>query len=185
MRRQGTDRSVLWASANPPGVERCTVAKGSSGWVLKGDLVRRFKEGPAATSYTIEVDLAWRTKGAHVEQVLRGERRSVSLRTKGSKWYVHEKEDERLRGCLDIDLGASPVTNTLPIKRAKPKVGSTLELVVAWVRFPGLEVEPLRQSYERAGERRYVYRSATGFRSEIELDSFGLVRRYGDYWVAF
>lgn len=177
-------RLVVWASANPPGVERCLVTKKRNGWALSGTLVRRFREGPAAISYAIEVDAAWRTREVHVEQILRGEQLSVGLKADASRWYVAGKEDVRLRGCVDADLGASPVTNTIPIKRKKPKVGSRVDLVVAWVRFPGLEVEPLRQSYERTGERTYVYRSASGFKSEIEMDEFGLVRRYGKYWVS-
>ena len=151
---------------------------------LRGHLVRRFREGPAAISYVIETGLGWKTKAVRVDQFLGGERRSLQMRAVGSRWYVEGKENGRLRGCTDVDLQASPVTNTLPIKRTTPRVGSTTEVTVAWVRFPGLDVEPLRQSYERVGEGRYVYRSATGFESEIEVDRFGLVRSYGDFWQA-
>jgi len=184
MRRINPTHLAVWASSKPPGVERCTVSQRSSGWELEGDLVRKFKSGPAAISYRIETDRKWRTKEVELEQVLRGGRRSLRMEVKARKWYVRGKENRRLAGCVDVDVGASPVTNTLPIRRAKPRLGSKLELEVAWVRFPDLNVVPLRQSYERIGERQYIYRSASGFMSEIEVDDFGLVRRYGDYWQA-
>jgi hypothetical protein len=97
---------------------------------------------------------------------------------------VQGRERTTLQGCLDVDLEASPVTNTLPIKRTKLRVGSRVDLTAAWVRFPSLRVVPLRQSYERVGRRRYIYRSATGFKAEIAVDGFGLARRYGDFWHA-
>ena len=171
-------------SSKPPGVERCAISRGVSGWVLEGDLVRRFREGPAVISCRVETDGRWKTGSAHAELVLRGESASVTVEMKGSKWYVDGSRDESLDGCADVDLGASPVTNTLPIRRLRPEVGSMVSITAAWVRFPGLSVVALHQSYERVGERRYVYRSATGFRSEIEVDGFGGVRRYGDYWQA-
>lgn len=175
---------MVWAGSKPAGVERCVVSRTASGWLLEGSLVRRFRAGPAAVNYLVETDPGWATKGVHVEQVILGERRSLQIEVKESRWYVQGREDGRLRGCADVDLGASPATNTLPIRRTRPGVGSRVELTAAWVRFPALAVEPLRQSYERKGERLYVYRSASGFRSEIEVDAFGLVRRYGDYWQA-
>ena len=184
MKRVGAPRVVVWASSRPPGVERCTISREASGWVLTGSLVRRFRAGPASISYGIETDLGWKTSAAHVEQFLRGERLTLELKARDSRWYLEGKEASELDGCTDIDLGASPVTNTLPIKRARPRIGSRLELTAAWVRFPRLTVEPLRQSYERVGEKLYVYRSASGFESEIEVDGFGLVRRYGDFWQA-
>jgi len=175
---------VVWVSVKPPGVERCTVSRTASGWALEWNLVRKFNEGPAAISYRIETDAEWKTKEVQVEQVLRGGCSSARMEVKARKWYVRGKEDRRLAGFVDVDLGASPVTNILPIRRTKPRLGSKPELEVAWVRFPDLDVVPLHQSYERIGERLYIYRSASGFRSEIEVDDFGLVRRYGDYWQA-
>lgn len=146
--------------------------------------MRRFRGGPAAISYRVQTDLGWKTQRVQVEEFFRGGRQSLEIEAKRSKWYVRGTEERALEGCVDVDLGASPSTNTLPIKRVAPALGSRLDLKAAWVRFPSLEVEPLVQSYERVGKRLYLYRSASGFSSEIEVDGFGLVRRYGEYWQA-
>jgi hypothetical protein len=170
-------------SQNPPGVEYCEVGRRRLGWALTGTIVRRFKEGAALISYTIETDSRWKTRRASINQILAGGNRSLGVEVKRSHWFVNGKDAKRLAGCVDVDLQASPVTNTLPIKRVRPKVGSKMELTAAWVRFPTLRVEPLQQSYERLGNTRYLYRSR-GFKSEIDMDPFGLVRRYGDYWIS-
>ena len=177
-------REVVWVSTQPSGVEQCTVKGGASGWSLEGTLVRRFKKETAMVTYLIETDSRWRTKRVSIEQVLQGRRRTLDLQVRDSKWYRKGKEGESVRGCKDVDLQASPVTNSLPIRRGRPKISQTVELTAAWVRFPSLSLVPLRQKYERLGPRIYRYRSAGGFTAELEVDDFGLVRRYGDYWVA-
>jgi hypothetical protein len=53
------------------------------------------------------------------------------------------------------------------------------------VKFPGLEIQPLPQRYTRTAENQYLYESAGGrFRAELEVDEFGLVKKYGEYWTA-
>ena len=91
----------------------------------------------------------------------------------------------QVRGCIDVDLGFSPVTNTLPIRRLALPVGGEAAVRAAWLRFPELEFVPLEQVYRRLAAERYLYESAGGrFRAELEVDAWGLVTRYGDYWLA-
>ena len=123
MRRSGTPMVVVWASTKPPGGGALRGRPGATGWVLEGSLVRRFKPGPAFISYRIETDLGWKTRRVRAEQVLRGEHRTLELQAKGGKWYLDGKAEGGLAGCVGVDLGASPATNTLPIKRARPRVG--------------------------------------------------------------
>ena len=88
-----------------------------------------------------------------------------------------------LAECIDADLGISPSTNTLPIRRLNLAVGESRELTAAWVRFPELTVEPLAQRYTRLAERRYRYESTvSGFTAELEVDDLGLVISYENIW---
>lgn len=183
MRGRSLPRRVIWVSAAPPGVEFCTVSRLRSGWALAGIVARRGRGGPALVTYRVETDAGWRTRRVLVEQVLGGRTRVLRMEAGSSGWRVRGRTAGALEGCVDVDLQVSPSTNALPLKRARPRVGSKLALTAAWVKFPSLRVQPLRQSYERVSKSRYVYRSK-GFRSEIEFDGFGLVRCYGDYWVA-
>src|SRR5205814_2718699 len=58
-------------------------------------------------------------------------------------------EIEPVRGCLDVDLGITPSTNTLPIRRLGLAVGQAKEVRAAWIVFPELEVRLLTQTYTR------------------------------------
>ena len=80
-----------------------------------------------------------------------------------------------------LDLEFSPLTNTFAINRLNLAVGESAELVIAWVRFPKLTVEPFPQHYTRLAERTYRFESE-GFSAEIEVDDLNLVVRYGDLW---
>jgi hypothetical protein len=84
---------------------------------------------------------------------------------------------------IDVDLGFSPLTNSLPIWRYDLDVGESREIDVAWVLFPSLAVERGRQTYTRTGALAWRYASG-GFEAELEVGDDGLVERYGDYWVA-
>jgi hypothetical protein len=63
-------------------------------------------------------------------------------------------EPETLEPALDVDLGFSPLTNTLPIRRlgllgAAPGTSSTI--TAAWVLVPALTVVAARQTYTVLG----------------------------------
>ena len=184
MKGTGNTRQVVWTSSKPPGVEYCTVRSMAAGWTLQGSLVRRAGSGAAVVSYLIEVDREWRTRMAVVEAVLGGKRAVRQLEATETGWLVDGTRDRRFDICVDVDFQASPVTNTLPIKRMGMKVGEKVDLTACWVKFPTLDVATIDQSYERMGKNVYRYSSATGFSAKVEVDAFGLVRRYGDYWYA-
>jgi len=92
-----------------------------------------------------------------------------------------------LAGCEDVDLMATPYTNTPPLAAHPLAPGEERTLRVAWVRFPDLEVQAVEQQYKRldsgTGAKRYRYRNfASGFVGELSADDEELVVAYGP-WV--
>jgi len=87
-------------------------------------------------------------------------------------------------GAIDIDLGWSPSTNTLPIKRLKLEIGQTSgEFIAAWVHFPELTLQPLPQEYVRLTDRQYRYSSRSGaFVANLSVDDDDLVLDYEGFW---
>ena len=160
------------------------MSREAGGWALRGTVVRQFKEGSGTIAYVVRTDGGWRTRRVWIEQLLDGAHGEVEIEVSRGAWFVGREERRELHGCVDVDLEATPATNILPLKRIGMKVGSKVDVKVAWMRFPSLKVLPLRQSYERLGKARYVYRSGPGFEAELDVDGFGLVRRYGQYWTA-
>jgi len=86
---------------------------------------------------------------------------------------------------MDIDLGFSPATNLLPIRRLGLVVGEEVEVTAAWLPFPSLEFETLAQAYRREGERTYHYESGSGaFVRTLEINDAGFVTSYPGLWQA-
>ncbi|GGI05478.1 putative glycolipid-binding domain-containing protein [Egicoccus halophilus] len=124
--------------------------------------------GPVA--YTVEVDDAWRTRratvaGPHGRQVLTSDG--------AGRWWRDGEPADDLAGCLDVDVEVTPLTNTLPIRRA-----GAGDVRAAWVRVPGPTIEPLGQTYTDEGGGRWTYRSGGGFVADLTVDDDGLVVDY-------
>lgn len=90
-----------------------------------------------------------------------------------------------MEGCLDIDLGFSPSTNLLPIRRLARRVGAHAEVEAAWLPFSSLRFERLSRASRRDGERTSRYESAGGaFVRTLEVDAAGFVTDYPGLWQA-
>ncbi len=99
-------------------------------------------------------------------------------------WRVSRQPRPDLASCEDIDLSVTPSTNTLPIRRLALEPGDHMNVTAAWVRFPELTVEPLRQRYTRLAANRYRYESLdSGFTADLETDDDGLVVLYPNLWA--
>jgi len=88
---------------------------------------------------------------------------------------------EQLLGYVDVDLGFTPSTNTLPIQRLCLPIQGKAEITCAWIRYPSLAFEPLVQRYTRLSTSGYLYESGA-FRAELEVDESGLVQAYQGGW---
>ena len=102
----------------------------------------------------------------------------------GDGWLVDGVRDPRLDGCTEPDLGLTPSTNALAIRRLDLAIGQAAEIKCAWVKFPALSVEPSLQRYERLGERDYRYTNvASGFTALVAVDAIALPVTYESIWT--
>jgi uncharacterized protein len=189
-------RTVLWQRIYSPGSEWCAVEREPDGWRLHGIVLTEVATAPVLVHYAVALATDWSTRV--VEIAMRSgaasEPRTLKLTVAPDQRWQIEREpglepampaDDvvTLHGLVDVDLGFSPVTNTLPIRRLEPAIGEAIAVTAAWVRFPELTIEPLPQRYIRLAERRYRYESAGGaFVAEIEVDDLGLVTTYEGGW---
>lgn len=176
--------ACLWQWARGTGLERLELLRAPDAWHLRGTILVAGEGGPAEARYEVECDAAWRTRRADVRVRDGAGSRACVLAADGGGWLVNGREEPSVRGCVDVDLGWSPSTNTLPIRRlALPVGGASGEIAAAWVRFPELSVEPLSQEYRRLAERSYRYESNGGaFAAVLEVDGEGIVIDYEGAW---
>jgi uncharacterized protein len=136
---------------------------------------------PIAISYRIRCDPAWRVRKLEVAVV--GEERRIALSSDGGgKWFdASAVAYPQLTGAIDIDISATPFTNTLPIRRLGLERGTPTEILVVYILMPALEVTTDRQRYTKLDweGRRYRYESVdSDFTRDIEVDEHGLVVTY-------
>ena len=174
----------LWRWLQGAGLERFEFERSAQGWVLRGTILVQADSGAAEARYEISCDRSFRTRHAHVSLHDAAGDRELLISVENGLWRQNGRESPSVRGALDIDLGWSPSTNTLPIRRLELETGqSSGEIVAAWVRFPELALEPLPQEYLRVAERVYRYSSRGGaFTAELTVDDDGLVVDYEGLW---
>lgn len=175
-------RIIMWRNTRTQGIERCVLADRDDGWELTGLVLTPLDGQPAMVRYVVRTDRQWRTHSVEIECELPSGASALRLASDGAgAWWRDGQPLPDLAGCLDIDLGVTPSTNTLPIRRLDLPIGAGAEVAAAWVRFPELEVSRLDQRYDRLADDRWRYRSAS-FEADLAVDDFGLVRDYASVW---
>jgi hypothetical protein len=177
---------ILWRRLDIPGHEVAELASDRGGWRLSGVALLAHEGRPCRLEYEISCDATWQTRSATIHGTLGEVAATLDLsRSAEGAWHVDGVLVPQLQGCVDVDLGFSPSTNLLPIRRLNLAIGARASVRAAWVRFPGLTLEDLEQVYTRLGERTYLYESAGGaFRRELTVNHSGFVVDYPDFWRA-
>lgn len=185
----GTLRAALWQPAGRRWLDHCLLHGTRSGWSLEGTITGLLDDAPLRIAYRVSTDRFWQVGMIGVTLWQNGDQRSLRInRGPDGVWtdlLTGQPLDGGLAACEEIDLAFTPATNTIPIRRLDLAIGEGRELEVAYVTFPALTVEPLRQRYTRLDRRRYRYESGptlSAFSAEIDVDEDGLVVAYPGAW---
>lgn len=157
-----------------------------NGHQFNGVVLTVVEEKPARIDYQVLFDRQGLTQSVNVDEIGGpGEQHLQLVVDEHRTWFWNGKELPECSGFSDVDLGFSPVTNTLPIRRLNLQPGESQTISAAWVRFPEFDVIPFPQRYTRMGNNRYRFESLlSDFKAELVVDERGLVHQYGQYWVA-
>jgi hypothetical protein len=171
-------RSIRWRSLEHGGLEECRVYDWIESIKVRSAVVSQvgqdrlgvFYELSLTPDWTFESILLQRTDGVM----------SVLSRGKDGSWFDMQVEElPQLKGCIDIDFEMTPLTNTLPIRRAPLAIGETRRFKMAYIPADSLEPFPAEQIYTRLADRLYRFETADGsFTADITVDEDGLVVDY-------
>ena len=178
---------LRWRRIDVPGTEEATVQLVSGLWILQGSLDVEEDAVHARLRYRIECDAEWRTRSALIEGEADGPVLFALTADGHGNWTRESDSLPEVTGAIDIDLGFTPMTNTLPIRRLALEIGEAARVRSAWLRFPELRIEPLEQTYVREATQRYRYEAQVDgepFTALLETDVFGRVIRYEGLWEA-
>jgi hypothetical protein len=176
--------TILWRSAAT--AERFTDGVIPGGRELSGLVLAAVDGEPATITYRVVVDDAWRTRTADVEVERPGvlPLRIATRRDSAGRWTRNGEGVDELDGCVDIDLGFTPATSTLPIRRLSLAVGESHLVAAARLSFPGFELAARDVTYTRLADDRWSCASGDDD-VELVVDPWGHVLRQGDdRWVA-
>ncbi|HET9226087.1 MAG TPA: putative glycolipid-binding domain-containing protein [Thermoanaerobaculia bacterium] len=178
---------MRWRRLDVPGHEEARVARTVIGWRLTGQLDVEDEGVAARLRYVIDCDAEWRTRSALIEGEANGHPIRFALSADGmGNWKLDGSPVPEIAGAIDVDLGFTPMTNTLPIRRLALAVGESAPVRSAWLRFPELRFEPLEQTYTREAERVFRYRALVDgepFIARLDTDEFGRVLQYEGLWA--
>lgn len=175
---------ILWRRLDLPGHEAAAITQHRNQWNLSGTALFAYQRQSSRLDYEIECDMHWSTRDVTVRGQIGESPVSLLLsRDSDGMWCANGVAQPSVQGCIDVDLGFSPSTNLLPIRRLKLAIGARADVRAAWVRFPELALEVLEQSYTRLTELTYRYESAGGeFVRELVVNADGFVVDYPGLW---
>jgi uncharacterized protein len=182
--KTSVEREVMWAPWERPGLEHLRLVTSDGGVVANGLVIGLEAGRPFRIGYEIRCDGRWRVREVRVGAP-DSERPVLELVADGEGHWKRRGGEPvpELDGCIDVDISATPFTNTLPIRRLGLKPGESEELAVTYIRVPESLVGPERQRYgcleAQADGGLYRFEALpSGFTAELPVDADRLVIDY-------
>jgi hypothetical protein len=119
IRAMQTVASILWRRLDAPGHDACRLERNASAWQLDGAAVFRHEGGRIAQlHYRVRCDLHWHTQWGMVRGWLGDSAVELSIaRDAHGHWKLNDEAVPDLSHCVDLDLGFTPATNLLQLRR--------------------------------------------------------------------
>jgi uncharacterized protein len=174
-------QNILWHCSLLASSEHASLTETENDRRLQGLAVLPIGGEPCHIDYQVLCDRDWLPRSCSVRVALPMQVRRIDLRSNVlGDWELKGNATSHLNGCWDIDLGWTPATNTVPIRRLDLEVGDSASISAAWVRFPELDVVADQQHYTRIASDRWRYRSGDYDFEMVTDAASGLILEYGD-----
>lgn len=182
------ERNVLFSRCDGPGLEHLHLFE-QNGEVIADSLLIAVEEDRVFRAhYTIRCDMSWCVHSVALE-LLDSPAHQLHLLADGKgQWRTADGTPlPSLTGCIDVDITATPFTNTLPIRRLHLAPGQATEITVVYFSLPKLQFQSARQRYTclstNARGNMYRYEGLeSGFTAELQADHDGLILDYPRFW---
>lgn len=172
---------LVWEWLDRPGLEHLSLDIGPAAVTANGLVLVQLGPAPVRVSYEVTLDHVWVFQ--HARLIIDRAKTLDIARDPEGLWTVNGQARPDLAGCIDLDIMATPFTNSLPIRRLSFEPDRSQTIRAAYIRLPELAVEPAAQDYTKLKSNRFRYRSlASGFTAELTVDEAGLVVDYPPIW---
>lgn len=172
-------RVVCWEAVAGIGLERLVFDHDESGVTVDSVVIGERHGQCYGVRYRIRCAPDWTLRAVAID-VVGGGRLRLEADGRGAWWDADGVARAELAGCIDVDISATPFTNTLPIRRLNLERGERRSIRVAYVAIPSLDVTPVDQAYTclEQGDRYRYEGLSRNFQAELEVDEDRLVLDY-------
>ncbi len=171
---------VRWSTWDGIGLEHLTLRQDLHRIIADSVVICDVNEKSYGMRYRVECDEFWRVRYAKVEMT--GSTYALELNSDGEGNWIDGKGFtlQNLSGCIDIDIGCTPFTNSLPIRRLNMAEKQMRDVRVAYVSIPDLKVDAMQQRYSciTLGERYKYERFMPDYSVDLVVDVDGLIVEY-------
>jgi uncharacterized protein len=170
----------LWRKIDHPGHDSCRLFKLANGWRLTGAAIFWDNGKPCYLEYDVAADSAWKTRNAKVSGYVGKKSFDLRIASVGAaRWQLNGVLSKSLTGCVDVDLGFTPATNLIALRRLALKVGQSADAPASYLKFPEMQLVKLPQNYLRIGRTEYEYTAPTvGYSGTLQVLPNGAVIQY-------
>lgn len=172
-------KRMMWENDETTGCELVELSIENSKIQIDSTVLLLDEKGPMKIHYHLELDESWTTKRIAINS---GDGNELKLTSSGEgQWFDQDGNLlDALTGAIDVDISATPFSNSLPINRESWHEGQTREFEMVYIAVPSLELRKMKQSYtcvKSSHPRTFRYQSEN-FESLIEVDNDGFVLHY-------
>lgn len=166
------DRTIRWRGLAPQSLEHCHVISTPRDTRIRGAIITP----EYGLFYRIKLDDTERVRTVRID---RTDGQVMELFSDGAGNWSDDRAEPLpdLRGCIDVDIWPTPLTNSLPLWRTGLEDGQSQRFAMAWIDADGMTVKRQEQVYSRIDGRHVRYQSAD-FERVLEVDADNLVIDY-------
>lgn len=175
--------TAYWTRLDTDGRDACRLIETRGGWRLIGCATFVHEGMTCILPYRVDCDAGWRTLSARVDGSVGLDRLAFEIVRSGDDWLFDGEVQPEAAGCVDLDLGFTPATNLLPMRRLAPDSGVECVTRAAYYREFTPSLGALVQSYARIDTDHVAYSSpAHGFTATLRFHPSGFVTTYPGLW---
>lgn len=168
----------MWQQLDAPGWEHLCLLIDDRGTLADGLVISVENQRVFRLRYQVRCDSHWRCLGAELELMDDSKKKIILAKKGGHDWLRNGRAIAGSRDCIDIDIAATPFTNTLPIRRLGLQTGESAEISALYIQVPDLDISVVQQKYRRLSEGDYTYQGLDGRVYRVSVDAEGLVADY-------
>ena len=167
------DKTIRWRGLDPVTLEHCHVVANGRDTRIRGTIITP----DYGLFYRAKLDDAGHVRTARIE---RTDGKVLELFSDGMGNWSDDRAEPLpdLRGCIDIDIWPTPLTNSLPLWRCDWLEGQPQRFGMAWVDSDEMTVRRDVQVYSQLDGNHFRFQGAEGFGRILEVDDDGLVVIY-------